>query len=87
MIYLYKPYGFLNICMCVYMYVYCFPLYALFRVPPLAQAANAFDEWHIAFHGTAAKNVKKILDTGCLVLPGQPISLMYMYNNILSMLL
>ena len=43
----------------------------IIRVPPLAEAKNVFNEWHVAFHGTASKNVRKILETGGLVLPGQ----------------
>ena len=41
------------------------------RVPPQANAQNAFKEWHVAFHGTASQNVRKILDTGGLVVHGE----------------
>ena len=42
-----------------------------YRVPPNAEAKNVFNDWHVAFHGTAPGNVQRILDTGHLVLPGQ----------------
>ena len=42
----------------------------MIRVPPHAEANDAFNQWHVAFHGTASENVKKILKTGHLVLPG-----------------
>ena len=58
---------------------YCLPL----RVPPHALAANAFNEWHVAFHGTASKNVRKILETGGLVLPGQSGSSINSYTYII----
>ena len=45
-----------------------------FRVPPHASAQNAFKEWHVAFHGTAPQNVRKILDTGGLVVHGEPVA-------------
>ena len=48
--------------------VYCAWLTS--RVPPVAEARNAFKKWHVAFHGTGPQNVRKILDTGGLVLPG-----------------
>ena len=41
-----------------------------FRVPPVAEARNVFKQWHVAFHGTGPQNVRKILDTGGLVMPG-----------------
>ena len=43
----------------------------MIRVPPHAEANDAFNQWHVAFHGTASENVKKILKTGHLVLPGK----------------
>ena len=45
-----------------------------YRVPPHANAQNAFKEWHVAFHGTAPQNVRKILDTGGLVVHGEPVT-------------
>ena len=49
----------------------CLLLCFLCRVPPIAHTKKAFENWHVAFHGTASKNVEKILETGFLVLPGQ----------------
>ena len=49
--------------------VQCF-FFFIIRVPPLADANDAFNKWHVAFHGTASENVRNILDTGHLVLPG-----------------
>ena len=46
-------------------------IFSFSRVPPNAEAVDAFNDWHVAFHGTAPENVQKILDTGHLVLPGQ----------------
>ena len=49
------------------------------RVPPQANAQNAFKEWHVAFHGTAPQNVRKILDTGGLVVHSECESCKLMY--------
>ncbi|XP_022100637.1 neuralized-like protein 4 isoform X3 [Acanthaster planci] len=35
-----------------------------------AETLNVFDLWHVAFHGTKAGAVRKILDSGTLLLPG-----------------
>ena len=49
----------------------CFFFFFVVRAPPHAKGNDAFNKWHIAFHGTASENVRKILKTGHLVLPGQ----------------
>ena len=53
---------------------------SLCSVPPRANAQNAFKEWHIAFHGTAPKNILQILGTsaGGLVVHGEPVTALIM---------
>ena len=41
------------------------------RVPPKAEMLNIFEKWHVAFHGTRELAVRKILDTGDLLMPGE----------------
>jgi hypothetical protein len=40
------------------------------KTPPRAQSVNAFNDYHIGFHGTKAEHVRTILDCGTLLLPG-----------------
>ena len=41
-----------------------------FRLPPKAGVLNVLEKWHVAFHGTSVAHIRKILDTGDLILPG-----------------
>ncbi len=36
-----------------------------------AETLNVFDMWHMAYHGTVLGAVRKILDSGMLLLPGK----------------
>ncbi|XP_013418958.1 neuralized-like protein 4 [Lingula anatina] len=40
------------------------------KVPHRAQVLNVFEKWHIAFHGTRFDCVRRILDCGDLLMPG-----------------
>ncbi|KAI0236390.1 Neuralized-like protein 4 [Lamellibrachia satsuma] len=40
------------------------------RLPPKASVLNVLEKWHVAFHGTNVAHIRKILDTGDLILPG-----------------
>ena len=55
-----------------------------FRLHCRAETLNVFDMWHMAYHGTVLGAVRKILDSGMLLLPGKIIkvsfnSLMHRY--------
>ena len=39
-----------------------------------AEALNAYDDWHVAFHGTTPKALRGILTGGRLVKPGDPVA-------------
>ena len=43
-------------------------------LPPNASALDVMKEWHVAFHGTRAECVEKILNTGHLLKPGKLLS-------------
>ena len=38
------------------------------RVPPIAHAIKAFENWRVAFHGTASKNVMKDIGDRLLII-------------------
>ncbi|XP_066296523.1 neuralized-like protein 4 isoform X1 [Branchiostoma lanceolatum] len=40
------------------------------RLPPRAEMLNVFEKWHVAFHGTSVAAIRKILDSGELLIPG-----------------
>ena len=46
-------------------------LFDSFRLPPKAGVLNVLEKWHVAFHGTSVAHIRKILDTGDLILPGE----------------
>ncbi|XP_067658409.1 neuralized-like protein 4 isoform X2 [Haliotis asinina] len=42
------------------------------RAPCKAHSLNVFEKWHAAYHGTRVEVVRRILDYGDLLLPGDP---------------
>ena len=54
-----------------------------FRMSVQAEAEEAMDKWHVAFHGTWASKVPAILRTGTFLIPGK--IFLYIFQQLVSL--
>ena len=61
----------------------------MFRIPPIAEEGNIFEEWHVCYHGTKASDLCDIFaNCGRLLKPGTIIlydSVVQIYRNYMCM--